>query len=30
MKFYQENEGLDQLLESDWKALGILLRILEV
>jgi hypothetical protein len=30
MKFYEENEGLDQLLESDWHALDVLLRILEV
>lgn len=30
MAFYKENEGLDQLLQRDWDALHLLLRILEV
>jgi hypothetical protein len=30
VQFSQANEGLDQLLESDWKILSLLCRILEV
>jgi hypothetical protein len=30
VKFYQESDGLDALVESDWDVLSLLLRILEV